>query len=673
MNIFKILQPKKLRSYKLKSCKGQILIELILAVSLAAIIISSIIGLFIDISQASLVSLEQTQAEEYVQEAIESLYSICERSWNDLVNQSYPAYPVNNNGVWTLSVGQESIGDNYSRQITMEPVFRNPLTGEIAPSGVEDSSTKKFIITISWQKPRILSITKEIYLTRYLGNVNWLETSKQDFDDGTTNNVRVMNNQGGELELDFGEGQGEHTGNKFSVFETSFTDNLDDANKKVSYRFTAQHSKTVKAIRIYVNNTHPNQSPKYRYGLQADSNGSPSGTWLGEDNKGYRDFETNESDWHKLDLEKKVPLTQGQVYHLVIEYKEHQINPAKYINLRALNPLNKIVPYNAADDPNLMIRWSNDNGLSWADVNKTPVYVLDYEEYSEDLPDDYEEDPNNPKNSGNPYHEAYDGSIWGKYYKGEEFIYSEATEFVSRVGAYVYLKKNNPNQPQDDLYIAIYDKTANETLVDKLFVNRNDVSTDYQLKEASFDPPLAMINGHKYQLYFYSKGTAENRAYQIGVAKSKDGKPYIKINYFGEKAVFIESNNFGGDWHHAKDRDTMFRFSTVADTGYFASGEYVSSSFDAGTIVAFNRINWTESIIAGITNVELQIATNTDNATWNFVGPDGTNATRFTNPEGEAIPLACALARYIRYKVYLTTTDNSKTPILYNVSVNYSP
>lgn len=641
--------------------QGQILIELIIAVSIGAIIVSSIFGLFVDIGQAQFVSLQQTKAEGYVEEAVQALGSIRERSWNDLINQSWPAYPVVDNGVWQLNGGSQLIDDNYTLQITMEAVSRDSATGEISANGVDDPSTKKFIITVSWQNPRPLSISKEIYLTRYLGNDIWSETSEADFDDGTANNTRVMNDQGGELELDYGEGQGEHTGNKFSVFETSFTDNLNDANKKVSFRFTAQHSKTVNAIRIYINDCHPNQSPKYRYGLQADNNGSPSGTWLGATNKGYKDLKTNEKKWHKLDLEESVALTQGQVYHLVAEYKSEQINPAKYINLRALNPLNKIVPYDASDDPNLMIRWSNDNGLSWADVNKTPVYVLDY-----DSPDD-------PKNSGNPYHEAYDGNVWGKYYKGEEFIYSDATEFISRVGAYVYLKKNNPNQPQDDLYIVIKDKTTNETLIDQLFVNRNEVSTDYQLKEANFNPPLPMINGHQYQLYFYSQGTPENRAYQIGVAESKDGDPYITINYFGEEARLIESDNFGHDWYRNKKSDTMFRFSTVADTGYFSNGEYVSSTFDAGATVAFNRLFWTESIALGTTNVEFQIASNTDNSTWNFVGPDGTAATRFSNPAGGTIPLIQTTGRYLRYKVYLSTTDNLATPILYDVKVNYSP
>lgn len=647
---------------KAKKISGQILIELIIAITLAGIIISSVIGLFVEIRQSNFASSEQTKAEQYTQEAVQALYSIRERSWTDLVNFTYPAHPVNSNGIWTLVSDSEQIDNNYVRQITIEPVKRNIIDGNISDTGVDDPSTKKFIITISWLKPRPLSITKEIYLTRYQGNTTWPETTKNDFDDGTANNIKVVNNAGGELELDYGEGHGEHTGNKFSVFEASSTGNLDNEDKKVSFRFTAQHTGDVDYIRIYVHDGHPTQPPKYRFGLQSDLNGNPSGVWLGKDHNAYKDYRIKTLGWYQLELEQDADIVKGTPYHLVIEYQSDQINPGKYIDLRTLNPLNKIVPFSGEPDEYLMIRWSENGGLTWTDINKSPVFMLIFEDDGEIV-----------NVEGNPYYNAFDGSVWGANYKGEDFIYSTATEFISRVGAYVYLKKNTPSQPQDDLYLVIKDLTTNSELVNQLFVARDQVNTDYQLKETNFNPPLAMVQGHRYRLYFYSNGTAANRAYQIGVAENEDHDPDNQINYLGQDAKYIESSNSGGAWTEYRNRDTMFRFFIVADTGYFGSGEYVSSSFDAGQIVSFNRLFWTESINPGVTNVELQIATNTDDTTWNFVGPDGTSATRFTNPSGEAIPITAASGRYIRYKAYLTTLNNQVTPIISSVSINYSP
>ena len=70
------------------------------------------------------------------------------------------------------------------------------------------------------------------------------------------------------------------------------------------------------------------------------------------------------------------------------------------------------------------------------------------------------------------------------------------------------------------------------------------------------------------------------------------------------------------------------------------------------------------------TTLRLQIATNTDNATWNYVGPDGTNASYFDNPG--AINLAQISGQYFRYKAYFAG-NGLVTPTLFDATVNYSP
>lgn len=99
------------------------------------------------------------------------------------------------------------------------------------------------------------------------------------------------------------------------------------------------------------------------------------------------------------------------------------------------------------------------------------------------------------------------------------------------------------------------------------------------------------------------------------------------------------------------------------------SGTVESSSFNAGSNVGFNYLSFTDSIPTG-TNIEFQIASNNDDSTWNFVGPDGTSGTYFTSPG--AIPLSDVSGRYIRYQATLTTTNGS-TPVLDDITVTYSP
>lgn len=104
---------------------------------------------------------------------------------------------------------------------------------------------------------------------------------------------------------------------------------------------------------------------------------------------------------------------------------------------------------------------------------------------------------------------------------------------------------------------------------------------------------------------------------------------------------------------------------------YGLYGSLVSSSFDTGTNqTSYTTLNWKATVEDPVTSVKFQIATNNDNATWDFTGPDGT-ATSYYEVPGTAINSINNNKRYVRYKVFLSTTDQQKTPMLSNVSVNY--
>jgi len=104
---------------------------------------------------------------------------------------------------------------------------------------------------------------------------------------------------------------------------------------------------------------------------------------------------------------------------------------------------------------------------------------------------------------------------------------------------------------------------------------------------------------------------------------------------------------------------------------YQSSGSLVSSSFDTGTAsTSYTTLFWNPTSQSASTSVRLQIATNNDNATWNFVGPDGTAASYYTTP-GTTINAAQSNSRYLRYEFYLSTSATSTTPVVSNVTVNY--
>lgn len=104
---------------------------------------------------------------------------------------------------------------------------------------------------------------------------------------------------------------------------------------------------------------------------------------------------------------------------------------------------------------------------------------------------------------------------------------------------------------------------------------------------------------------------------------------------------------------------------------YVSSGSLISSSFDTGTAsTSYTTFFWNPTSQTASTSVQFQIATNNDDATWNFVGPDGTASTYYTTP-GQTINSAQSNNRYMRYEMFLNSVSTSTTPVVSNVTVNY--
>ncbi len=118
-----------------------------------------------------------------------------------------------------------------------------------------------------------------------------------------------------------------------------------------------------------------------------------------------------------------------------------------------------------------------------------------------------------------------------------------------------------------------------------------------------------------------------------------------------------------------------------------ASGTYPTSStqwllsntFDVGgTSSTFNTISWSPAAqppSTGAGSLEFQVAANNDNATWNFIGPDGTNGTYFAAAGGSTtstLPASLAGNRYFRYQVFMSTQDSGATPELDDVAFDFT-
>lgn len=110
---------------------------------------------------------------------------------------------------------------------------------------------------------------------------------------------------------------------------------------------------------------------------------------------------------------------------------------------------------------------------------------------------------------------------------------------------------------------------------------------------------------------------------------------------------------------------------------YRSDGYLISAVFDSGaTSTTFYDLNWLpadQASSTGETSVRFQIATSNDSATtnWNWLGPDGTAGTYYS-VAGATINPANSPARYLRYRVFLSTADSLATPNLSDIYITYS-
>jgi type II secretory pathway pseudopilin PulG len=107
---------------------------------------------------------------------------------------------------------------------------------------------------------------------------------------------------------------------------------------------------------------------------------------------------------------------------------------------------------------------------------------------------------------------------------------------------------------------------------------------------------------------------------------------------------------------------------------YVPAGELVSSTIDLGISANLGEILWSpedQPVEAGASAVRFQLATNNDETTWDFVGPDGTNTTYYSNA-GETVSSVHDGDRYLRYKAFLSTADTDFTPNISDISFTFT-
>jgi hypothetical protein len=182
---------------------------------------------------------------------------------------------------------------------------------------------------------------------------------------------------------------------------------------------------------------------------------------------------------------------------------------------------------------------------------------------------------------------------------------------------------------------------------------------------ANFAAPLAITAGTRYAVIFRPVANPSAGTYAYVVSSAN---PYVN----GQR---VTSANSGGTW--AADITSGGRdlgFKVFVKTGFAPSGSVTSGIFDAnphtGGANTWTTLSWNATIPAG-TNLQFQVAgSNSINGPFTFVGPDGTAGTFFTS-SGASLAQFNGL-RYLKYQMFLSTTDATLTPRVNDVTLCYS-
>ncbi len=648
-----------INNFKFK--KGQLLVEVLVGIGIMAILVSAILPLILTSTNATIRENKNSIAVSLAKEQIEAVKAVKEENWNNLysVSKGTDYYPKIDAGKWQLASGIETIplnGLTFQRSIKVDNVSRTDLNGagnieSIYNQSRDDPSTQKVTSTVTSEQMVAISIIE--YMSHWKSSL-WTQTDWSGGQYTSINNIDPTTVAGALQLAKIVGGAAGNYGNRFLLTSTSNLGNMNNRNYRSSMRFQAQKSGTVNQVRVYLDNVRNSGAITYRYGVQADNGGLPSGVYL---SSGVGAFAT--TGWKTINIS-DVNLTAGTTYHLVVQYDSGTLPSGnRYIAIRNSSPQNQLVPLTQIAD-------NQQNTLfftaAWATQNREPLYVLGFNDNT------YE---------GNPYDTSEQRSIYFNNYEGEYFsLTSEKT--ISALN--LYISKNTNQNPTAPLKVVLRDITPGfeSDLIDNSSIDGNALTTTYQWKTINLPANVTLPANHQFRLYLSSFGSAANRYYRIYNISNPNDPEYNSINWDGVTSKVSRSADGGLNWAETDFIDTSgYYFTTVESSSYAPSGELISTTFDAAAPAGFNRIFWPDSDAPLRTAIKFQLAANNDNLTWVFRGPQGTTTDYYTAKVGENIlsnpPNGLSNNRYLRYKVILETSNVSLTPILREIKVNFSP
>lgn len=656
-----------------RSQKGQLIVEILVTMGLFAVMAPALLTGFTSVSQSKVQQEQITDSTALLNETQEAVRAVREKGWSSIsTNGTY--HPTQANGVWSLTSGTDTVG-NLTRSVTVSDVYRDS-SGNIASSGTLDPSTKKVVSSISWSVPRTASISATQYFTRYLDNLTDIDTTDSHFNGtvsnasgSSTTNVRVKKySDDGHVELT-GVSNGDWcnpTGYIVAQMNLSSSGAARDVKAVPGLAYTGTSSGTGTFVQIGINDDDP---PKLT-NISTLSGYATNDVFIA-DNYAYIATGNKSKDVVIIDMATNTEVgtfddgyTNRTAQGVYVVGNVGYVTAGMYLYAFDLTSKTGVRPVLGSvclsnpcgSDPTLQAGYRfvvQDNYAYLAIDSNVPTAPL--WEFA-------------IVNVSNPAAMSITGGVSVNRQAGREVALSAdgtraylatsraSNDSESNLEVWI-LNTSNKSSPTK---IAGYETNNMDpkgiTVVDNRMIVVGTSGEEYQVINIANESSLVRCGGLQ----------VNNGIYGVASIKESDDQAYSYI------VTGDSSNEFkvilGGPGGNG--------------TKYVPSGTYESPIFDATTTTAFNRVDGTLYIPAS-TSLSYQVAVanavsgSCANATYTYLGPDGTSGTTYTSAGG-GIPFKTSGSysnpgRCFRYKANFTSSDTATSSALNDLRINYSP
>lgn len=645
----------------MKKIAGSVLIELLIALALLFLVITPIMTAMVDTGSTQLTLDDRMAAENKLNVVAEAVWAVRNRGWDAL-----PAvgtyHVVQNAGDWQLASGS-AVLDGHRQRVVIEPVFRNSSWEIVAPDqsgqpGVfEDPSTKKVLVTVNYGETFAKEIATEFMLTRYRDNEQLVQTTFADFENGTFNATQLVNTNGGEVIL-AGGGRGDWC--------------KPNENIVAQYNLPGNGwASVIRAVegRLFTGTDYANQGQFFELAVNQSD---PPQVSLIDALKGYDTndifFDGGYAYAATDDVARDVI-----IINLATNQEVGYFNDSNWFGVAQGVFVVGNVGYAAIGNKLHTFDLTSKTGArpELGSVDLSDLWILPATGYRLQVVGNY----------------AYVTMDWLSLAEMRIVDVSNPRSLRRAGGANVNSARGKDvfvNSTGTRAYLATSQSSSQRELFVLNTTNKSNISMVGSYEANGMDPRgISVVTGNRLLLV----GTGGEEYQVIDITNESNptrcGGLQINTGVYGVAGI-LEADGDAWGYVVTKDQNNELKVIEGGPGGvqYADEGDYVSPPIDFGTPAVVNYIHFLHQTVHN-TTVQYQVAgadpvnNSCGNATYSFVGPDGTSNTFFTAED--AVPLNVDdvgyenPARCFKYRAYMSTNDLTATPQFDEVRINYSP